>query len=85
MVSIAMISIRLWWKGSKGACHFFNKFNMNYPSNMFVAEYCTRPPLARIFTKIFSWLRYSTVSTTDENNKYGIVRMLNLVATMDMF
>jgi len=36
-------------RGSKGACHLFNKFNMNYPSNTFIAEYAERPPLARIF------------------------------------
>ena len=36
-------------RGSKGACHIYNKFNMRAPANMFVAEYCSRPPMAKIF------------------------------------
>ena len=36
-------------RGSKGACHLYNKFNMEHPGNMFVAEYASRPPLAKIF------------------------------------
>ena len=62
-------------RGSKGACHFFNKFNMNYPSNMFVAEYCTRPPLARIFYEdILMASVFYGYPLLIENNKYGIVR-----------
>lgn len=36
-------------RGSKGALHLYNKINMEHPSNMFVLEYASRPPLARIF------------------------------------
>ena len=61
--------------GSKGACHFFNKFNMNFPSNMFVAEYAERPPLARIFYEdILMAAVFYGYPLLIENNKYGIVR-----------
>ena len=36
-------------RGSKGACHLYNKFNMKAPPNVFVAEYASRPPMAKIF------------------------------------
>ena len=36
-------------RSSKGACHIYNKFNLNGASNMFVAEYASRPPMASIF------------------------------------
>ena len=36
-------------RGSKGALHLYNKFSMEHPSNMFVVEYASRPPLAKIF------------------------------------
>ena len=36
-------------RGSKGALHMYNKFNMQVPSNMFVVEYASRPDLASIF------------------------------------
>ena len=36
-------------RGSKGALHMYNKFHMEHPSNMFVLEYASRPPLAKIF------------------------------------
>ena len=35
-------------RGSKGALHLYNKFHMEHPSNMFVLEYASRPPLAKI-------------------------------------
>ena len=62
-------------RGSKGACHLFNKFNMNYPSNTFIAEYAERPPLARIFYEdILMASVYYGYPLLVENNKYGIVR-----------
>lgn len=62
-------------RGSKGACHLFNKFNMNFPSNMFVAEYAERPPLARIFYEdVLMAAVFYGYPLLIENNKYGIVR-----------
>lgn len=62
-------------RGSKGACHIYNKFNMAAPSNMFVAEYASRPPLARIFYEdvLLASVFYG-YPLLIENNKYGIVR-----------
>ena len=40
-------------RSSKGACHIYNKFNMDSASNMFVVEYASRPPMAKIFTKMY--------------------------------
>jgi len=62
-------------RGSKGACHLFNKFTMNHPSNIFVAEYAERPPLARIFYEdILMAAVFYGYPLLIENNKYGIVR-----------
>ena len=62
-------------RGSKGACHFYNKFNMQFPSNIFVAEYAERPPLARIFYEdILMASVFYGYPLLIENNKYGIVR-----------
>jgi len=62
-------------RGSKGACHLYNKFNMAAPSNMFVAEYASRPPLARIFYEdILMAAVFYGYPLLIENNKYGIVR-----------
>ena len=62
-------------RGSKGACHIYNKFNMSYPSNMFVAEYANRPPLARIFYEdVLMAAVFYGYPLLIENNKYGIVR-----------
>ena len=62
-------------RGSKGACHFFNKFNMTHPSNMFVAEYASRPPLAKIFYEdILMAAKFYGYPVLIENNKYGIAR-----------
>ena len=62
-------------RGSKGACHFYNKFNMEFPSNIFVAEYAERPPLARIFYEdILMAAVFYGYPLLIENNKYGIVR-----------
>ena len=62
-------------RGSKGACHFYNKFSMQYPSNIFVAEYAERPPLARIFYEdILMASIFYGYPLLIENNKYGIVR-----------
>ena len=47
-------------RGSKGACHLYNKFSLAAPANMFVAEYASRPPLARYSTKMYLWQLYST-------------------------
>ena len=62
-------------RGSKGACHLYNKFNMAAPANMFVAEYASRPPLARIFYEdvLLASVFYG-YPLLIENNKYGIVR-----------
>ena len=62
-------------RGSKGACHFYNKFNMNYPANMFVAEYASRPPLAKIFYEdVLMAAVFFGYPILIENNKYGIAR-----------
>jgi hypothetical protein len=62
-------------RGSKGAFHFFNKFNMNYPSNRFVLEYAERPELARVFYEdVLMAAVYYGYPLLVENNKYGIVR-----------
>jgi len=62
-------------RGSKGACHLFNKFNLEHPSNIFVAEYVSRPPMASIFYEdILMAAVYYGYPLLIENNKYGIVR-----------
>jgi len=62
-------------RGSKGALHMFNKFNMNYPSNHFVLEYAARPPLAKIFYEdVLMASFFYGYPLLIENNKYGIVR-----------
>tara|TARA_A100000172_G_scaffold74570_1_gene56746 strand:- start:3267 stop:5363 length:2097 start_codon:yes stop_codon:yes gene_type:complete len=62
-------------RGSKGACHLYNKFNMAHPSNMFVAEYASRPPLAKIFYEdVLMASKYYGYPILIENNKYGIAR-----------
>lgn len=62
-------------RGSKGACHLYNKFNMAAPANMFVAEYASRPPLARIFYEdVLMAAMFYGYPLLIENNKYGIVR-----------
>jgi hypothetical protein len=62
-------------RGSKGACHFYNKFNMNDVSNMFVAEYAERPPLASIFYEdVLMAAVFFGYPILIENNKYGIAR-----------
>jgi len=62
-------------RGSKGACHLYNKFSMAAPANMFVAEYASRPPLARIFYEdVLLAATFYGYPLLIENNKYGIVR-----------
>lgn len=62
-------------RGSKGACHLYNKFNMAHPSNMFVAEYASRPPLAKIFYEdVLMAAKFYGYKILIENNKYGIAR-----------
>jgi len=62
-------------RSSKGACHLMTKFNMQYPSNMFVAEYASRPPLAKIFYEdVLMASVFYGFPLLVENNKYGIVR-----------
>ena len=62
-------------RGSKGACHLYNKFSLAAPANMFVAEYASRPPLARIFYEdILMAAVFYGYPLLIENNKYGIVR-----------
>tara|TARA_R110000796_G_scaffold106684_1_gene217163 strand:+ start:5717 stop:7834 length:2118 start_codon:yes stop_codon:yes gene_type:complete len=62
-------------RGSKGALHLYNKVNMEHPSNMFVLEYASRPPLARIFYEdvLMAAVFYGYLILI-ENNKYGIAR-----------
>ena len=62
-------------RGSKGALHLYNKFHMEYPSNMFVLEYASRPPLAKIFYEdcLMASVFYG-YPLLIENNKYGIAR-----------
>ena len=62
-------------RGSKGALHLYNKFNMNYPCNHFVLEYASRPPLAKIFYEdVLMAAFFYGYPLLIENNKYGIVR-----------
>jgi len=62
-------------RGSKGACHFYNKFSMNDVSNVFIAEYCSRPPMAKIFYEdVLMAAVYFGYPILIENNKYGIAR-----------
>jgi hypothetical protein len=62
-------------RGSKGALHLYNKFNMHAPSNMFVVEYASRPDLASIFYEdVLMAAFYYGYPLLVENNKYGIVR-----------
>ena len=62
-------------RGSKGAMHLLNKFNMNEASNMFVVEYASRPDMAKIFYEdcLMAAVFYGYPLLV-ENNKYGIVR-----------
>jgi len=62
-------------RGSKGALHMYNKFNMHAPANMFVVEYASRPDLASIFYEdVLMCAFYYGYPLLVENNKYGIVR-----------
>ena len=62
-------------RGSKGAMHLYNKFNMQAPSNMFVLEYASRPDLAAIFYEdCLMAAFYYGYPLLIENNKYGIAR-----------
>ena len=62
-------------RGSKGALHLYNKFNMQHPSNMFVLEYASRPPLAKIFYEdVLMAAVFYGYPILIENNKYGIAR-----------
>ena len=62
-------------RASKGACHMYNKFNMEHPANVFVAEYASRPPLAKIFYEdVLMAARFYGYPILIENNKYGIAR-----------
>jgi hypothetical protein len=62
-------------RGSKGALHLYNKFNMHAPANMFVVEYASRPDLASIFYEdVLMCAFYYGYPLLVENNKYGIVR-----------
>ena len=62
-------------RGSKGALHLYNKFNMQGPSNMFVLEYASRPPLASIFYEdVLMAAVFYGYPLLIENNKYGIAR-----------
>lgn len=62
-------------RGSKGALHLYNKFNMNGVSNTFVVEYASRPSLASIFYEdVLMAAFYYGYPLLVENNKYGIVR-----------
>tara|TARA_R100001443_G_scaffold44432_2_gene57375 strand:- start:19618 stop:21741 length:2124 start_codon:yes stop_codon:yes gene_type:complete len=62
-------------RGSKGAMHLYNKFNMSAPSNMFVLEYASRPDLAAIFYEdVLMAAFYYGYPLLIENNKYGIAR-----------
>ena len=60
-------------RGSKGALHLYNKFHMEYPSNTFVLEYASRPPLAKIFYEdVLMAAVFYGYPILIENNKYGI-------------
>jgi len=62
-------------RGSKGALHLYNRFNMEHPSNMFVVEYASRPPLAKIFYEdVLMCAFFYGYPILIENNKYGIAR-----------
>ncbi len=64
-------------RGSKGALHLYNKFNMteSHPSNMFVLEYASRPDIAKIFYEdVLMASFFYGYPLLIENNKYGIVR-----------
>ena len=62
-------------RGSKGALHLYNKFHMEHPANMFVVEYASRPPLAKIFYEdVLMAAVYFGYPILIENNKYGIAR-----------
>jgi hypothetical protein len=62
-------------RGSKGALHLYNKFNMEVPANMFVLEYAARPPLASIFYEdVLMAAVFYGYPILIENNKYGIAR-----------
>tara|TARA_B100000963_G_scaffold52815_1_gene40903 strand:+ start:2748 stop:4856 length:2109 start_codon:yes stop_codon:yes gene_type:complete len=62
-------------RSSKGACHIYNKFNLDGASNMFVAEYASRPPMASIFYEdVLMAAVFYGYPLLIENNKYGIVR-----------
>jgi len=62
-------------RGSKGALHLYNKFHMEYPSNTFVLEYASRPPLAKIFYEdVLMAAVFYGYPILIENNKYGIAR-----------
>jgi len=53
----------------------YNKFNIDGASNMFVAEYASRPPLAKIFYEdVLMAAVFYGYPLLIENNKYGIVR-----------
>jgi len=62
-------------RGSKGALHMYNKFHMEHPSNAFVLEYASRPPLAKIFYEdVLMAAFFYGYPILIENNKYGIAR-----------
>ena len=62
-------------RGSNGALHLYNKFNMVGPTYMFVLEYATRPPLADIFYEdVLMASFFYGYPILIENNKYGIAR-----------
>ena len=62
-------------RGSKGALHLYNKFHMEHPANMFVLEYASRPPLAKIFYEdVLMAAVFYGYPILIENNKYGIAR-----------
>lgn len=62
-------------RSSKGACHIYNKFSLSGASNMFVAEYASRPPMASIFYEdVLMAAVFYGYPLLIENNKYGIVR-----------
>ena len=53
----------------------YNKFHMEHPSNMFVVEYASRPPLAKIFYEdVLMCAFFYGYPLLIENNKYGIAR-----------
>ena len=62
-------------RGSKGALHMYNKFNMDVPPNTFVVEYASRPDLASIFYEdVLMCAFFYGYPILIENNKYGIAR-----------